>query len=459
MSARLLPCALFVIFATAALGQTPPPQKYSDADLLRWGAFFYRLTWAGGIAAVEAAQRFIGSDMRAPTQREASLTSSEATAVNAAAADCNAKLATINDRLGVLLSAGALAPTSPAMMALRNERATMVAEHIEQIRAALDGSRFARLDLYVHTPSTGRPLADLPAGRQSPAIRALPDWAKEAERTGSITWLKPLEYAAELLGTRYSKQIAYEDPVWRWRGELEVLGVDAVSGREIARVKPSTLVLPKGLTPDKTPILGAAELASVVNAFERQNPENSRFRVLDLGAWLDIVPTEVRDESGALVPAGSMLDTSVSVPVASRLASEHLIALCQAVTAAYNGKITLQPNAYPNPSDGFNGFFAANGYIHRGSLRSADDPIDDSDERPYMVFTWGTPLTTAREALADLTTRSRTTMTWHLDCGWGFDTCWLNMLPVWFSTGTTGSRVMANLDRCSDCRPIPTRKK
>lgn len=89
----------------------------------------------------------------------------------------------------------------------------------------------------------------------SPAVVAQPNWAKDADRTGSITWLKPLERAAEMLGARYSRAISYEDPVWRWRGELEVLGVDSVLGREVARVKPSTLVMPDGMTPDKTPAL------------------------------------------------------------------------------------------------------------------------------------------------------------------------------------------------------------
>lgn len=200
-------------------------------------------------------------------------------------------------------------------------------------------------------------------------------------------------------------------------------------------------------------------MASVVSAFQQQNPSSSRFRVLESGAWLNIVPVEVRDESGVFNPAGSLLDTQISVPVASRTASEHLLALCQAVTSANRDRITLQRNANPSPGDAFNGFFAANGYILRGSLRAADDPVDDSYQRPYILFNWGTPLTTARQALVDLMTRSGTTMTWHLDCGWGLDTCWLNMLPVWVSAGPHGEWVLANLDRCHDCRPIPRAKK
>jgi len=273
--------------------------------------------------------------------------------------------------------------------------------------------------------------------------------AQPVGQTETIRTIESLVQASERLQNRYGRPVTYEAPVWRWRGDFDVYP-PARGGPEVWRVKIDTLRMPEGLTPDKTPVLDAAALTKVLAAYHEQNPERGRFRVVESGRWLQIVPSQVRDESGALKPAGSLLDTIVSVPVLSRSASEHLIALCQAVSSASG--VTLEPNVSASPGDSFNQAFAANGYILPGHLRPTSAPLNDDDLRPYILFDWGAPAETAREALLDLMNRAGTTLSWHLRCQHGGH-CQLGMVTVG-APGRNGT-TMLSLDRCTNCRPVP----
>ena len=274
--------------------------------------------------------------------------------------------------------------------------------------------------------------------------------AQPAAQTETIKAIASLGQAAERLQNRYGRPVAYEEPVWRWRGDFAVYR-PASGGQEVWRVKIDTLRMPEGLTPDKASVLDVPALTKVVDAYHEQNPERGRFRVIESGRWLQIVPAQARDESGALKPAGSLLDTVVSVPILSRSASEHLIALCQAVSSASG--VTLEASVSASPGDGFNRFFAANGYILPGDLRPVGATLTDDDLRPYILFDWGAPAETAREALLDLMNRAGTTMSWRLLCRQVGGPCALGVQAVFAPSryGTT----MLSLDRCTNCRPVP----
>jgi hypothetical protein len=103
---------------------------------------------------------------------------------------------------------------------------------------------------------------------------------------------------------------------------------------------------------------------------------------------------------GKLVPATTPLGARIDVPVEKRTASEHLKALCDAVSSATGA--TVRPNG-----GRFDHAFAANGYLLPRMSTGA--------ERPYMLFEWGANGTTAREALIDLLGRSATRMTWRIN--------------------------------------------
>jgi hypothetical protein len=266
--------------------------------------------------------------------------------------------------------------------------------------------------------------------------------AQQSTPAQVITYYLPLERAAELLEQRYAIVVTDENPVQVWPGELGVRR--RPNGIEVPFLKEHSLALPPGLTPEKTPKLDAPLLRTVVEAYHQQNPDQPRFQVLESKMGLHIVPVQVHDESGKLVPATNPLDAQISVPVEKRTASEHMRALCDAVTASAvaGAGSTVKSNGGP-----FDQYYAANGYLLPRRLTGT--------ERPYMLFEWGTSGTTARDALIDLMDGSASSMTWHFGCGpagqrTGLE-CFLNMMPLMLGPE---KRIVSH-DRCKDCKPVP----
>jgi hypothetical protein len=261
--------------------------------------------------------------------------------------------------------------------------------------------------------------------------------AQQAPEPGTITWFMPLEKAAGQLQQRYGKPVTYEDPARMWHAEMEVAGT--LHGQVVLRVKRHTLAMPQESI-DKAPALTAELVAGILYAYHQQNPDQARFRVIESRMGFHIVPTRVHDQNGLVVPVVSPFDAEISVSVQTRTASEHLAALCDAVTAATG--VTVQPL---NPW--FDRYFAANGYLLPQVLTGK--------ERPYMLFEWGTSQKVARDALIDLMDGSGSTLTWILHCGQTSgrpDTgCDFQMAPL--QVGPT--RRLIFYDRCSNCRPIP----
>lgn len=279
--------------------------------------------------------------------------------------------------------------------------------------------------------------------------------AQIVPRTETFTWLAPLEKMADEFQRIYGKPITYEDPIWRWPGDYDVLGTGP-TGHVTAVSKTHTLTLPEELRPDRLPTVGVAELTKILDAYRAQNPERALFHAVQSGIWLQIIPSEARDQTGAFRPAGSLLDTIVTVPVVSRTPSEHLLALGQAITSANPEHFTVQPNTEAKVGSPFDQEFAANGYLLRGSLRAEGEPLTDDDERPYILTEWGIAGVTAREALMDLLGRSGSTLTWRLKCEPAGRTCYLNVQPL-MVTGANGLMRVQAFDRCKNCRPVPVR--
>lgn len=261
--------------------------------------------------------------------------------------------------------------------------------------------------------------------------------AQQAPPPGTITWFMPLEKAADQLQQRYGKPVTYEDPARMWRAEMEVAGT--LHGQQLLRVKRHTLVMPQEST-DNAPALSAEMVSGILDAYHQQNPDQARFRVIESRMGFHIVPAQVHDRNGRLAPATSPFDAEVSVPVQKRTASEHLAALCDAVTAATG--VTVQSF---NPW--FDGYFAANGYLLPRTVTAA--------ERPYTLFEWGTSRKTARDALIDLMDGSGSSQTWTLHCGQTSGRsdggCIFQMAPLQVGP----NRTVVSYDRCPNCRPIP----
>lgn len=267
--------------------------------------------------------------------------------------------------------------------------------------------------------------------------------AQIPSETNTITWYYPLWRAAELLQSRYARVVTYEGPTtWLWRETLDLLG-HMKDGREIFRAKEHALVLPEELTGELTskpaPVLNLELVSKVVAAYNRQNPGFPRYGVLESKLGFHIVPVEVPDETGRYVPATNLLDTRVSVPVAQRTASEHLKAICDAVSVS-----TGRPLVINGPSS-FDGYFGANGY----QLPKART----GRERPYILFEWGIQDVKARDALINLLEGSCTTMRWLFVCELtpplDKTRCHITMNPL-----TVAGRNQA-FDRCANFRFIP----
>lgn len=165
------------------------------------------------------------------------------------------------------------------------------------------------------------------------ALSVAPAQDPQPER---ITWYMPLQRAADLLSDRYAVPVTYEDPsLWLWEDGLDH-PVRLSDGRELFRVKEHTLTMPEELTGELTagraPRLNLRLATKVVESYNRENPGFPRYGVLESKLGFHIVPIEIPDVTGNYIPAKNLLDTHVSVPFEQRTPSEHLIAICDAVT-------------------------------------------------------------------------------------------------------------------------------
>jgi hypothetical protein len=192
------------------------------------------------------------------------------------------------------------------------------------------------------------------------------------------------------------------------------------------------LVMPD---PGEKPASIAGAVRMVVAAYHSQNPGLTRYRVLESRPGTHIVPDQARDETGRLVPAISLLDTRLTVPIERRTATAHVIALCEAVSKAGGRKLVFGETYFDME-------FAANGYLIPNLASGWTEQA-----KPYISFDWGADENTARDALIDLLDRSSTTMTWRLYCMPNVspknETCFLQIRPL-----TVGPDQVVRLDRC-----------
>ena len=263
---------------------------------------------------------------------------------------------------------------------------------------------------------------------------------------------RPLNRAAWDLEGRYATVVTYEDPILLARDDM-VIGPGVNEGNPRAFAAGFNLfALPAHLTPAQTPKLNATALGGALDLYHRLNPNGPRFRVLETGYGLHIVPDTVRDQTGARVPALSILDTPIAVPTRRRTAQEHLRALSDAAAAASGVKVGLT-------SLSLDGDYAYNGLAPNQGIALGTD----EEKRPFS-FEWGAPTTVpARQALVSLLEGSSTTLTWWL---WCFPAsqpenrvCLLTVAPlsvnVMGEDGTVRSRKMILYDRCTKCPPLP----
>jgi hypothetical protein len=251
-----------------------------------------------------------------------------------------------------------------------------------------------------------------------------------------VTGAWPLGDFARRLEGQYAKPVTFETPLLLWRGHMRSHGL-LPNGTEALTFVTHSFVLPENAGIFDAPALSVDLLSKVVKAYHQSNPGFPRYRVSQSQMGFHIIPTEARDESGALGPVQSVLDATVEVPVEKRTASEHAQALLDAVTRATGIATVVE-----NPIDSL---YAANGYLVRG----------DPAERSYMLFEWGASGMSAREALIDLLKNSATTTSWTLACIPDFQHGNRQHCMIGFHALAVNGRVVF-YDRCTKCRAVPT---
>jgi hypothetical protein len=257
---------------------------------------------------------------------------------------------------------------------------------------------------------------------------------------------RPLAAAARLLQAEYRAPVTYEDPLWLWAGDSVVRGSDPDS--PTARwLWDRKLNLPQETSRAEGGKLDAALVQRVIDAYHAQNPADARFKLIESSLGLHIVPAYAHDESGRMVAVTALLDTVISVPEAPRMPSEHLAAICQAVTDASGVKITSGQQSMDQA-------FAPNGVVPH---RFAAQTLNAQEKEPYS-FRWGATGMSARAAVVDLLRTSATTLTWALMCQPNLkrqnSDCVLNLTPIVIAvTGDDGKpdRKSISYDRCGDC--------
>jgi hypothetical protein len=214
---------------------------------------------------------------------------------------------------------------------------------------------------------------------------------------------QPLMEVVRLLEAMYAQPVTFEDPVWVWPGDMVLKGKDENAPLAYL-LKDRRFDFPGWLTLEEAPTLNAAVLGRLLGEYNAQMADGTHFRVVESRLGLHIVPAQYHNAKGELVEAKSLLDARVSVPAAARMASGHLRALCDSITAVTGTKVEIS-------TLWFDTVFAANGIVSP----EVTERLAEQDKAQYS-FVWGVDSLSARDALLSLLDGSATTLRWALLC-------------------------------------------
>lgn len=167
----------------------------------------------------------------------------------------------------------------------------------------------------------------------------------------SVEAPRPMAKAVETLSAQYGDVITYEDPKYAFAADSE----DRASRfrRDYQQYPPGkapTMVGPVGGTISVS--FTANDTASILQQLVRTQVDTGtggRFRIEKTGTVFHVVPSEVRDRTGAWVAQKSALDVPISLPAESRSANELLATICGAIADANNRGFRLANG--PGPID------------------------------------------------------------------------------------------------------------
>lgn len=145
-------------------------------------------------------------------------------------------------------------------------------------------------------------------------------FAVQSPETVSVNDPRPVNAAAKAVEQRCHCAITYEDPTWRADDVVDI------SGRpRIPKGGPFTFHVPSGLS-STTPAQTRIAMEDVLRAFEQSGTGRGSFRVTNDATTVHVVPR-----------GGSILDTPVTIPHATRSLGDVVIAVIEQV-----GQLTQQ---------------------------------------------------------------------------------------------------------------------
>jgi hypothetical protein len=255
------------------------------------------------------------------------------------------------------------------------------------------------------------------------------------ERTPSqpdaISSARPLLDLARLVEERYASPVTYEDPMWEFEGDIELLA----TGRRGLFPASLAFTVPPDLTPERRPKLDAAVLGEALSAYHTRT-DGPRFKIATSRLGLHLVPDQVRGTDGRLAPARNALDTVLNMPVTSVTPSHHLTDLCVELSAATRARIVFLG---PSGNYTLEQIYMPNGHI--GYYGSKED----------LSVAWGAQGISAREAIINLLEPSATTLDWDFICR-ADRSCFIQVGPLGFHVarldGQTGWKTVL-YDRCT----------
>jgi hypothetical protein len=234
---------------------------------------------------------------------------------------------------------------------------------------------------------------------------------------------RPVSEAADIIQRlSINPVVTYEDPILEWvqdMGEVQSIGSEM---RVIPRAQ--SFRMPK--YPQGTK-LDSAQLQNIVDAYHDQT-NGPKFKIISSTIGLHIIPESIRGGNGLLKQAEVPLDTVIDIPVAKRTPQAHMLAICEAVTAASKSGIILKAHC-----PWINQYFAPRNAISRTATDS---------ELEKIAFEWGTVKSRARDAIIDLYEYSSSTLSWRVYCEAAGKLCVLNMATVSVPTQIPDGRII-----------------
>ena len=151
---------------------------------------------------------------------------------------------------------------------------------------------------------------------------------------------RPVAQAIEMLKEKYGWVITYEDPCYVH--ESEIADVTLKVRKDLDKYKPGEapkVIVPKGgaleftydvMSDTNLPADPAMVVQKLLDA-QATSGTGGRFRLETRGRIMHVIPAEIKNSNGVLVPQQSVLDTIISLPSGERTVLQKLQNICEAI--------------------------------------------------------------------------------------------------------------------------------